>query len=61
MFRPHVKEFLKYVFANFTVAVYTAASQDYAELLLTKMDVNLNTLEFLWSRDRCIIKYDYFQ
>ncbi|TXG79349.1 MAG: phosphoprotein phosphatase [Spirochaetes bacterium] len=59
MFRPHLKEFLKYIFANFTIAVYTAASQDYAELLLTKMGVNLNTLEFLWARDRCTIKYDY--
>lgn len=58
MFRPHLGEFIKWLFDNFNVAVYTAASRDYAELLLTKMDIDLKKLKFLWTRENCTIKYD---
>jgi TFIIF-interacting CTD phosphatase-like protein len=49
--RPHVQEFLDYVFDNFTVSVWTAASKDYAlfvvkHILLTKPSRRLRYLFF---------------
>jgi TFIIF-interacting CTD phosphatase-like protein len=35
--RPHLQTFLDYIFANFTVAVWTAASKDYAVFIADKI------------------------
>lgn len=35
--RPHLQEFLDYVFENFRVAVWTAASKDYAIFIVEKI------------------------
>ena len=34
--RPHLQEFLDYLFANFNVSVWTAASKDYALFIINK-------------------------
>lgn len=35
--RPHLQEFLDFIFANYNVAVWTAASQDYAIFIVDKI------------------------
>ncbi len=35
--RPHLQEFLDYIFKNYTVAVWTAASKDYAIFIIEKI------------------------
>lgn len=56
--RPNLDEFLDFAFNNFKVAVWTAGGKDYATEALTKCGINLNALEFFWTRDKCTIKID---
>lgn len=35
--RPHLKKFLSYIFKNFDVSVWTAASRDYASFIIEKI------------------------
>jgi TFIIF-interacting CTD phosphatase-like protein len=51
--RPHVQEFLDYLFKNFNVSVWTAASKDYAlfviqNILLTKPERHLEYIFFAY-------------
>lgn len=59
MKRPHLEEFLKYVFTNFNVAVWTAASADYASEILEIIGVNKEDLAFFYSEKNCTPKYSY--
>jgi hypothetical protein len=36
-FRPHLREFLQHVFSKFDVFIWTAASKEYADIVLEKM------------------------
>lgn len=54
--RPYLNEFLDFAFNNFKVAVWTAGGKDYAAEALIKCGINLNALEFFWTRDKCTIK-----
>ena len=40
--RPHLQEFLDYLFKNFNVSVWTAASKDYAMFIVNKIIVPAN-------------------
>lgn len=53
--RPNLDVFLKYVFNNFKVAIWTASTEKYAKSILEKCNVNVSNLEFLWTREKCII------
>lgn len=57
--RPFLDEFLKYAFDNFKVAVWTAGSRDYATSVMNGIGIDIDKLEFFWTRERCTIKYDY--
>jgi len=54
--RPHLQEFLDYLFANFNVSVWTAASKDYAlfiidKIILTKPERSLDWIFFSYHCD----------
>ena len=59
--RPYVQEFLDYVFKNFNVSIWTAASKDYAifiikNIILTKPERSLDY--FFWDK-HCKISRKY--
>jgi RNA polymerase II subunit A small phosphatase-like protein len=58
--RPYLDQFLTYAFENFDVAVWTAAGEDYAKLVLSNIGVNLSDLKFLYTKDNCTLKIDYY-
>jgi hypothetical protein len=71
--RPYIEEFLKFCFENFDVAVWTAAEEHYARMILDEIlkmfkDMNLvrnfyssKTLQvFTFTRNRCIMTIDPF-
>ncbi len=55
--RPYLEEFLREVRESYNIAVWTAASADYAECVLEKIFDEIN-LEFVWSRKRCTLRMD---
>jgi len=57
--RPYLNEFLDYVFSNFDVAIWTAASHDYATEILKKINIPLKNLKFFYSKNSCTLKLDY--
>lgn len=56
--RPHLPPFLEFCAARFDVAVWTASSADYAKSVATQLFGSLDRLAFLWSRERCTMRYD---
>jgi len=54
--RPHVREFLEYCRDHFDVAIWTTATQNYAELILEEICPDNLSLQFIWCRDRCTPK-----
>lgn len=57
--RPFLDEFMKYVFDNFKVAIWTAGGSDYASEAISRSGLDKNKLEFFWARERCTMKYDF--
>jgi Dullard-like phosphatase family protein len=57
--RPYLDQFLTYAFTNFDVAVWTAAGEDYAKLVLSNIGVNVSDLKFLYTKENCTLKLDY--
>lgn len=57
--RPFLDEFIKYAFENFDVAVWTAAGEQYANLVLENINVDKSKLKFLYTKENCTIKIDY--
>ena len=56
--RPFLAEFLRFCFVNFTVAVWTTGTKNYAESIVENIFAEGMTPAFLWSRERCTIGYD---
>lgn len=62
--RPHLQEFLDYLFENYDVSVWTAATGDYASFIANKIIIGSKPkrkLEFFLWRDHCdmsINEYD---
>lgn len=58
--RPYLQEFLDALFANFNVAVWTAASPDYAQFIIDNFILtNKNRkLDFIYTRNDCKIMKD---
>ena len=54
--RPNVKEFIKYLFNYYDVAVWTAAGSEYADQIVKKLftDEQRKELKFVWSSEKCI-------
>jgi carboxy-terminal domain RNA polymerase II polypeptide A small phosphatase len=58
--RPGLDEFLEYAFDNFKIAIWTASTEKYAKSILEKCNVDISKLEFLWTREKCLIKTEYY-
>lgn len=56
--RPHVKRFLAFCLAKFEVAVWTTATEDYAEAIVSRLFPSRKAISFLWARSRCTRRYD---
>ncbi len=54
--RPHLGLFLEMCFTHFEVAVWTAATEDYA-IEIVKQIFATRALKFFWSRERCVLRY----
>jgi len=65
--RPHVDTFISFVNQYYKLAVWTAATDDYAQVIVNELfSKNDIALEFVYSREKCIAKekprsmYEYF-
>lgn len=65
--RPYVDDFVKSMSVHYELAVWTAATEDYAQIIVNELFSKNNIqLEFFFSRERCIPKekqrsmYEYF-
>jgi TFIIF-interacting CTD phosphatase-like protein len=56
--RPGLPEFLVKLQADFKVGVWTSSSEDYADCIIRKAFPADYPLAFVWSRDRCTIRFD---
>lgn len=56
--RPYLVEFLAFCFENFDVAVWTSATQLYAEEIVNQLFPNPKALQFLWHRQHCITRFN---
>jgi TFIIF-interacting CTD phosphatase-like protein len=56
--RPFVEDLLIDCARNCTLAVWTSATQDYAEAILERLIPEDIELAFVWTRERCIRRYD---
>ena len=56
--RPHVREFLLKCAGSFQVAVWSSSSPDYLHAVLAQTVPTEVRLVFVWSRDRCVRRYD---
>lgn len=56
--RPFVESFLRFCFENFYVAVWTTATKSYAEGIFKNLLKENETLQFLWTRERCTYEFD---
>lgn len=56
--RPFVREFIEFCRANFQIAVWTSASEDYANLVVKELFGADPGLAFFWSRERCTWTFD---
>lgn len=53
--RPHLAYFLSYLFANYQVAVWTAGTKDYADIIVDCLfeEKQASQLSFVWDRSHC--------
>jgi RNA polymerase II subunit A small phosphatase-like protein len=59
MYRPGLHKFLKYIFSNFNVAIWTAAGSDYAHFIVDEMEIDKSSLMFFYTEKNCTPKYEY--
>ena len=57
--RPYLDEFIYCAFEYFDVAIWTAATDDYAQIMIEYLFPKYQELKFVWSRKRCLLKFDY--
>lgn len=55
--RPHLKQFFDFAFAHFRIAIWTAATREYAKEIMGPL-LEGSKLEFFWMRERCIRHYN---
>lgn len=55
--RPHLSEFINYCFTRFDVALWTTATEDYAEEVAEKIGLLSSQLVFLWSLKKCTRRF----
>lgn len=57
--RPHLHTFMEYAFSNWTVALWTAASMDYALVILDKCGIDTKKFEFIKDKEECDKEFYY--
>jgi RNA polymerase II subunit A small phosphatase-like protein len=57
--RPFLDEFINRVVDWFDVAIWTAATDDYAQEIIQQVFPDPHQLKFIWSRKRCALRFDY--
>ena len=57
--RPHLEHFLREMQSVFQLAVWTSASQAFADKVVSEIFESPQQLKFIWSADRCTQKYSY--
>jgi len=57
--RPFLDEFIKYVFENFDVGIWTASTRDYASIVLENIGIDESKLKFFYTRENCSLRLDY--
>lgn len=56
--RPHLQEFVQCCQEHFRLAVWSSSSADYLNAIVTEILPKGLKLEFVWSRERCIQRFD---
>lgn len=56
--RPHLTKFLEFCAREFSVAVWTSATADYAQAVIDALFPKDFRLEFVFDRDRCTRRHD---
>jgi RNA polymerase II subunit A small phosphatase-like protein len=56
--RPHLDEFLRYCQVEFSTAVWSSSSPEYAARVVAHIFDSGNEPLFLWARDRCTPRFD---
>lgn len=56
--RPYLAEFLEQTSQLFKLALWSSSSPDYVEAIVSQIIPASVSLEFAWSRDRCITRFD---
>ncbi len=56
--RPHIATFVDFCRNRFRLAVWTSATEDYAETMVDELFGCPSGLAFLWHREQCITKVD---
>jgi len=54
--RPYVQAFMSFCREHFKVAIWTTATENYAEAILQTICDDDYPFEFIWCRDRCTVK-----
>lgn len=57
--RPHLDKFLQFAFDQFQVGIWTAASEDYAKYILSKILKESQVPLFVFSSNRCTQRINY--
>lgn len=56
--RPFAKEFIEYCRTEFRVAIWTSSNEIYAEAIVHNLFGSEYPLEFTWSRNKCVQKFN---
>jgi len=58
--RPYVKDFLKKMKKLYEIVVFTASTKDYAEAIVKKLDPDAKWIDFVLSREECMVTKNGF-
>ncbi len=56
--RPYLREFLRHCEKHFQLAIWSSSSADYLSAIVEKVLPRDLKLEFVWSRERCIQRFN---
>lgn len=56
--RPHIDDFVEEIKNYFEIAVWTASTKMYADIIVENIFPKNYPLSFLWSRERCTKRFD---
>ena len=57
--RPHLDQFLSFCLDHFEVAIWTTASEAFANSIARELFEEPENLEFIWTEDKCTMVYNH--